>query len=85
MGSQLRPPLPICRCRKRVHRRGLETGSQSRDRKSLGSNISAKVLLDLVKAFERIPHRVLRREADRLGYPLRLLRLAIAVYKMPRI
>ena len=44
-----------------------------------------QVLLDLVKAFERIPYRVLRREANRLGYPLRMLRLAIAVYKMPRV
>jgi hypothetical protein len=29
----------------------------------------AQVLLDLVKAFERIPHWVLVREARRLGYP----------------
>ena len=43
------------------------------------------MLLDLVKAFERIPYRVLLREAIKLGYPLRLLRLAIAVYKLPRI
>ena len=33
----------------------------------------AQVLLDLVKAFERIPYRVLLREALRLNYPLRLL------------
>ena len=45
----------------------------------------AQVLLDLVKAFERIPYRVLVREAKRLGYPLRLLRLAIATYKLPRV
>ena len=45
----------------------------------------APVLLDLVKAFERIPYRILRREADRLGYPLRLLKLAIATYKLPRV
>ena len=45
----------------------------------------AQVLLDLVKAFERIPYRILLREADRLGYPLRLLRLAIATYKLPRV
>ena len=43
------------------------------------------MLLDLVKAFERIPYRVLLREAIRLGYPLRLLRLAIATYKLPRV
>ena len=45
----------------------------------------AQVLLDLVKAFERIPYRVLLREATRLGYPLRLLKLAIATYKLPRV
>ena len=39
----------------------------------------AQILLDLVKAFERIPYRVLLRDALRFGYPLRLLRLAIAV------
>ena len=43
-----------------------------------------QILLDLVKAFERIPYRVLLREAKRLGYPLRLLRLAIATYRLSR-
>ena len=38
----------------------------------------AQVLLDLVKAFERIPCRVLQREAVPLGYPIRLIRLAIS-------
>ena len=45
----------------------------------------AQTLLDLVKAFERVPYRVLRREASRLGYPLRILRLTIAAYKLPRV
>ena len=45
----------------------------------------AQVLLDLVKAFERIPYRVLLREAGTLGYPLRLLRLAIATYRLPKV
>ena len=45
----------------------------------------AQVLLDLVKAFERIPYRVLLREALKLCYPLRLLRLAIATYRLPRV
>ena len=45
----------------------------------------AQILLDLVKAFERIPYCALLREANRLGYPLRLLRLASATYKMPRV
>ena len=44
-----------------------------------------QVLFDLVKAFERIPYRVLLREALNLQYPLRLLRLAIATYKLPRV
>ena len=33
----------------------------------------AQVRLDLVKAFERIPYRILLREALRLGYPLQAL------------
>ena len=45
----------------------------------------AQILLDLVKAFERIPYRVLLRDARRLEYPLGLLSLAIATYKMPRV
>lgn len=51
--------------------------------KASGCNY-AQVLLDLVKAFERIPYRVLVREARNLGYPLTLLRLAIATYKLGR-
>ena len=43
------------------------------------------MLLDLVKAFERIPYRVLMREASRLQYPLRMIRLAIATYRLPRV
>ena len=41
-------------------------------------------LLDLVKAFDRIPHAVLLREALRLRFPLWLLRLSVQVYLMPR-
>ena len=37
-----------------------------------------QALLDLVKAFERIPHSLLVHEARALGYPLWLIRLAIA-------
>ena len=43
------------------------------------------MLLDLVKAFERIPHWVLVREARRLGYPLWLIRLSLATYKLERV
>lgn len=48
-------------------------------------NDYAQVLLDLVKAFDRIPYRVLLREATQLGYPLRMIRLAIATYRLPRV
>ena len=41
----------------------------------------AQALLDLIKAFERIPHSVLAREAKELGYPLWMLRLSIATYQ----
>ena len=43
-----------------------------------------QVLLDLIKAFERIPHAILAREAAKLGYPLWLLRLSLAAYRLPR-
>ena len=42
------------------------------------------VLLDLVKAFERIPHDWLVRQARRYGYNLYLLRLSIAAYRLAR-
>ena len=43
----------------------------------------AVALLDLVKAFERVPHHILVREAKKLGYPLWLLRLSLAAYRLP--
>ena len=46
--------------------------------------VYAAVLLDLVKAFERVPHDVLVRQAYALGYNLRLLRLSLAGYRLPR-
>ena len=45
----------------------------------------AQVLLDLVKAFDRIPHWLLLREAIALGFPLWYLRLALATYKLKRV
>lgn len=39
----------------------------------------------LVKAYERIPYWVLLREAKRLGYPIRLLRLSVATYRLLRV
>ena len=44
-----------------------------------------QALLDLVKAFERIPHWLLVREARRLNYPLWLIRLALATYRLHRV
>ena len=41
-------------------------------------------LLDLVKAFETVPHRVLVAIAIDLGYPLPLLRLCLASYRLKR-
>ena len=45
---------------------------------------SAMALLDLTKAFELVPHYVLIRAARALGYPLWLLRLSLAAYRMTR-
>lgn len=45
----------------------------------------AQGLLDLVKAYERIPHWVLLWEALRHGYPVWLLELSIAVYRLRRV
>ena len=44
-----------------------------------------QALLDLVKAFERIPHALLAREAKALGYPVWLIHLAIATYQLQRV
>ena len=41
-------------------------------------------LLDLVKAFEQIPHRILARYAVKHGYNLWLLRLSLAAYRLQR-
>ena len=44
----------------------------------------AQALLDLVRAFERVPYWLLVQEAVAMGYPLWLLRLSIATYRLPR-
>ncbi len=44
----------------------------------------SQLLLDLEKCFERVPHEALVREAEAVGYPLRVLRLALAAYLLPR-
>lgn len=45
----------------------------------------AAVLLDLVKAFERVPHAALVQRAVSLGYNIRLLRVSLASYRLPRV
>lgn len=44
-----------------------------------------QALLDLVKAFDRIPHHLLAREAAALRYPLWMLRLAITTHRLTRV
>jgi hypothetical protein len=44
----------------------------------------AQALLDLVKAFDKVPLWLRIREAIALKYPLRLLRLSIATYRLKR-
>jgi hypothetical protein len=41
-------------------------------------------LIDLVKAFETVPHHILVQIAIQLGYPLALLRLCLASYRLQR-
>ncbi len=43
-----------------------------------------QLLLDMQKCFEVVPHHLLAREASAIGYPLPLLRLALAAYRLPR-
>ena len=44
-----------------------------------------QTLLDLVKAFDKVPLWLLILEAIAMGYPLRLLRLSIATYQLKRV
>ncbi len=43
-----------------------------------------QILLDLVKAFETVPHHLLVKAARENGYPLALLRLSLAAYRLAR-
>ena len=52
---------------------------------ALSAQEHAVALLDLVKAFERVPHHLLAVAAARKGYPLVLLRLSLAAYRMQRV
>ena len=52
----------------------------------MGRNVNyCEALLDLVKASDMVPHWILIREGLDLGYPLWLLRLSLATYKMKRV
>ena len=42
-------------------------------------------LMDLVKAFETVPHHMLVEAAKLRGYPLRLLRLSLQAYRLQRV
>lgn len=45
----------------------------------------AQALLGLVKAFNKVPHWLLVRDARALGFPLKLLRLSLAAYLVQRV
>ena len=45
----------------------------------------AQALLDLVKAFDRIPHWLIVREAIELGFPLWFVKLSLETYKLTRV
>ena len=51
---------------------------------SLANRAAAASLVDLVKAFERVRYDVLLQEAMRWGYPIWLLRLTLAAYRLGR-
>ena len=50
----------------------------------LGGSEHAQALLDLVKAFETVPHWVLAEAAKLKGYPTTILRLSLAAYRLQR-
>ena len=51
---------------------------------ALSSEDHVQALLDLVKAFETVPHAILVRAAASRGYPILVLRLSIAAYRLSR-
>jgi hypothetical protein len=44
----------------------------------------AAALLDLVKAFEMVPHHLLAQAAKEAGYSIRILRMSLAAYRIAR-
>ena len=83
MGSAARFALPL---------RGKRHGSpkaawQAAFRAELADAVSDEkvvALLDMTKAFETIPHKVLAHTARKYGYNLALLRLSVPSYRLPR-
>ena len=51
---------------------------------ALKSEHYGQSLLDLVKAFEKIPHHEVIAAARKNGYKLSILRFMLAVYRLPR-
>ena len=45
----------------------------------------AQALLDLIKAFGKISHRLLARKAAASGYPIWMIRLPISNYRLKRV
>ena len=45
---------------------------------------SANILADMIKAYERVEHGVLIREAQALGFPLAILKVHVALFGGPR-
>jgi len=52
---------------------------------TLSGKDHAQSLLDLVKAFETVPHWVLAEAARRAGYNMAILRLSLAAYRLWRV
>ena len=52
---------------------------------ALESEDHAQALMDLTKAFETVPHDALLDAAKRRGFPLALLRMSIAAYRLKRV
>ena len=51
---------------------------------ALASMDHAQALLDLVKAFETVPHHILVVAAAARGYPVVISRLTLAAYRLAR-
>ncbi len=47
--------------------------------------ISASVLLDMVKCYEKVAHVVLAAKAQLHGFPMHIIRVVIAMYSSPRV